>query len=50
MAQNEFGQAWCEEMMGVVWEQGSLVMLDRLGGHVRRHRGGPKREALESLR
>jgi len=43
-------QAWCEEMMGVVWQRGSLVMLDRLGSYLRCHRGGPKREALESLR
>ena len=35
--------AWREEMMGVVWEQGSLVLLDRLGHHVRRHGDGPKR-------
>ena len=41
---------WREDMMGYVWEQGSLVMLDRLGCYLRRHRGGPKREALESLR
>jgi hypothetical protein len=41
---------WREEMMGSVWEQGSLVMLDRLGSYLRRHRTGPKREALESLR
>ena len=41
---------WREEMMGWVWEHGSLVLLDRLGSYLRRHRGGPKREALESLR
>jgi hypothetical protein len=41
---------WREEMMGWVWEQGSLVLLDRLGSYLRRHRTGPKREALESLR
>ena len=41
---------WREEMMGCVWEQGSLVMLHRLGPYLRRHRGGAKREALESLR
>ena len=39
---------WREDMMGCVWEQGSLVMLHRLGAYLRRHRGGPKREALES--
>ncbi len=43
-------ELWREEMMGCVWEQGSLVMLDRLGSYRRRHRSGPKREALESLR
>jgi len=41
---------WCEEMTGVVWEQGSLVMLHRLGPYLRRHRSGPKHEALTSLR
>jgi hypothetical protein len=43
-------ETWREDMMGCVWEQGSLVMLDRLGAYLRRHRRGPKREALESLR
>jgi hypothetical protein len=43
-------EAWREDMMGYVWQQGSLVMLDRLGAYLRRHRSGPKREALESLR
>jgi len=42
--------AWREDMMGYVWNQGSLVMLDRLGAYLRRHRSGPKHEALESLR
>ncbi len=41
---------WREEMMGHVWEHGSLVMLDRLGSYLRHHRRGPKRQALESLR
>jgi hypothetical protein len=41
--------AWREEMMGVVWEQGSLVLLHRLGPYHRHHRG-EKREALASLR
>ena len=41
--------AWREEMMGVVWQQGSLVLLHRLGPYHRRHRG-EKREALASLR
>jgi hypothetical protein len=41
---------WREEMMGWVWEQGSLVLLDRLGSYLRRHRTGPKHEALALLR
>ena len=41
---------WREDMMGCVWEQGSLAMLHRLGPYLRRHRSGAKREALESLR
>jgi len=41
---------WREQMMGQVWEHGSLVMLDRLGSYLRHHRSGPKRQALESLR
>ena len=36
--------------MGIVWEQGSLVMLDRLGNYSRCHRSGPKAEALRALR
>jgi hypothetical protein len=43
-------QAWREDMMGYVWNQGSLVMLDRLSGYLRRHPAGPKHEALRSLR
>ena len=43
-------RAWREEMMGYVWNQGSFVLLDRLGNYLRRHREGPKCEALESLR
>ena len=43
-------RGWVEEMMGYVWNQGSLVMLDRLGSFLRRHRSGLKHEALESLR
>lgn len=43
-------EQWREQMMGTVWEQGSLVMLDRLGSYLRRHRTGAKRDALESLR
>jgi hypothetical protein len=43
-------ESWREEMMGCVWEQGSLVLLDRLGSYLRHHRTGPQHEALESLR
>lgn len=43
-------QGWREDMMGYVWNQGSLVMLDRLANYLRRHRSGSKRDALESLR
>ncbi len=43
-------EAWREEMMGCVWEQGSLVWLDRLGSYLRRHATGPKHKALETLR
>jgi len=42
-------RTWCQEMMGVVWEQGSLVLLHRLEAYWRRHQD-QKREALESLR
>ncbi len=42
--------AWREEMMGCVWEQGSLVLLDQLGSYLRRHPTGPQHEALEDLR
>jgi len=41
---------WVEDMMGCVWQQGSLAMLDRLGAYLRRHRSGPKHEALKTLR
>ena len=41
---------WREEMMGCVWEHGSLVLLDRLGSYLRHYRIGVKHEALESLR
>ena len=41
---------WREEMMGCVWEHGSLVLLDRLGSYLRHHRAGAKHKALESLR
>jgi hypothetical protein len=43
-------EQWREDLMGCVWEQGSLVLLDRLGSYRRTHRTGPKHEALESLR
>jgi len=43
-------KAWREEMMGYVWNQGSLVMLDRLANYLRRHPSGPKHQALRSLR
>jgi len=43
-------QHWQEEMMGRVWEQGSLGLLDRLCSYLRRHRTGPKHQALEDLR
>lgn len=42
-------RAWREEMMGHVWNQGSLVMLDKLANYVRRHRQGPKAQAMRSL-
>ena len=43
-------EQWREEMMGCVWEQGSLTLLDRLHPYLRVHRSGPRREALQSLR
>jgi hypothetical protein len=43
-------ERWREDLMSCVWEQGSLVLLDRLGPYLRRHRAGPKHEALASLR
>ena len=43
-------EPWREDLMRCVWEQGSLVMLDRLGPYLRTHRTGPKHEALASLR
>jgi hypothetical protein len=42
--------AWREEMMGYVWNQGSLVMLDHLANYIRRYRGGLKADALRALR
>jgi hypothetical protein len=43
-------QAWREEMMGYVWEQGSLVMLDKLSKYLRCHPDGPQGQALRQLR
>jgi hypothetical protein len=43
-------KGWQEDLMGYVWEQGSLVMLHRLEPYLRRHRGGPDHEALAALR
>ena len=43
-------RGWTEDMMVYVWNQGSLVMLDRMGPFLRRHRSGPRHEALKSLR
>jgi len=43
-------QSWRKEMMGYAWNQGSLVMLDKLSNYLRYHRQGPKHEALASLR
>jgi hypothetical protein len=43
-------EQWRGQMMGCVWEQGSLVLLDQLSCYLRRHRSGPKHEALVSLR
>jgi hypothetical protein len=42
--------AWREKTMGVVWEQGSLVMLDRLGELLKTLRSAKKREAVKALR
>lgn len=41
---------WQKDMLGYVWEQGSLQMLYRLAPYLRRHRSGPKHEELLSLR
>ena len=43
-------QEWRDDMLGYIWNQGSLVMLDKLGNYLRRHRSGAKQEALKSLR
>ena len=41
--------AWQDKMLDAAWEQGSLVMLHRLGPYERRHTGA-NREAFEALR
>jgi len=42
--------AWRDEMVSVVWNHGSLVMLDRLGELLKGLRSPSKREALKALR
>lgn len=42
-------RTWQQDMMGCVWDHGSLVLLHRLGAYLRRHRSGPRHEALRSL-
>lgn len=42
--------AWREKIIGVAWNQGSLVMLDRLGELLKTLRSAAKREAIKSLR
>jgi hypothetical protein len=42
-------QVWREEMIGYAWNQGSLVMLDKLVPYLQRHPQGTKGEALRSL-
>jgi len=46
----EKAQSWHEDMMTIVWDQGSLVMLHRLEPYLRHHRTGLKNEALAALR
>ena len=43
-------RTWREDMMGYLWNQGSLVMLDRLGNYLRVHPSGARHEVLVSLR
>lgn len=43
-------KTWREDLMGHVWQQGSLVMLQRLEPYLRHHRNGTKHDALASLR
>lgn len=42
-------EVWREDMMECVWQRGSLAMLHKLSGYIRRHRSGPKQQALKSL-
>ena len=42
-------KTWRETMMELVWNRGSLAMLDRLAGSLRHYRSGAKHEALKSL-
>ena len=42
--------AWRDEITGVAWNQGSLVMLDRLGDLLKTLRSATKRQSLKSLR
>lgn len=46
---NPKARQWQTKMLDAAWEQGSLVMLHRLGPYIRRHTK-ERREALESLR
>jgi hypothetical protein len=41
--------AWREEIMGVVWNQGSLVMLDRLGALLKTLPTPAQRQAVAAL-
>ena len=41
--------SWRKEMMGVVWNQGSLVFLDRLSAQYKPLRSPSKRKAMKSL-
>lgn len=41
--------SWRNEMMGVAWEQGSLVFLDQLSEKYKSLRSRPKRKAVKSL-
>ena len=41
---------WRERMTGIAWNQGSLVLLDRLGEDLKTLRSPKKRDAVKSLR